>query len=280
MSSSTSGEDIQERDGPTPQAPERSYPYNFLPPESSNKEWWNPGSAFLLVGWAPGDWRRVLPIVRDPVTRQFTKGQPMREPLFQGAATKRRRREAIGRRPGLLPNRSRPRPRLRRAAWDAQEVAVGPGPGELFQRSGRLCGDLASPAAPSQPQVRWALASVGALGLWLQSSFPGGTRGCGVWGRPTSGAARGHGPRRPGEVRLRVAQPSGPRRPNPSSLGLARGGARGGGRPPPAALGGAQPPTLQVPALWAWTPIPCAAFRFTEEPALCHPASSPSDTVA
>lgn len=47
---------------------------------------------------------------------QFTKDQPMRMLLFQPETTKGRRREGIGRRLRLLPNRSRPRPRLRRAA--------------------------------------------------------------------------------------------------------------------------------------------------------------------
>ncbi|XP_031313940.2 E3 ubiquitin-protein ligase RFWD3 isoform X2 [Camelus dromedarius] len=49
----------------------------------------------------------------------------MRAPLFQPAATKGRRREGIGCRLGLLPNRSRPIPRLRRVARAPRIVAVG-----------------------------------------------------------------------------------------------------------------------------------------------------------
>lgn len=58
----------------------------------------------------------------------------MRAPLFQPVATKERRREGIGRRLGLLPNRSRPRPQHRLADWAAPEVVVGASPARVLWR--------------------------------------------------------------------------------------------------------------------------------------------------
>lgn len=71
-----------------------------------------------------------------------------------------------------------------------------------------------------------AFATAQALGPWLHGNFPGLIPGCGAWGCPTRGVTRaGTEPGGLGRFgRCGLPQPSGPRRPNPSFFGLARGG--------------------------------------------------------
>ena len=97
----------------------KSFPYNFLPPQSSKS------GKSLLPFFSLGAGRVLTDVdfyqlyeasLRVVLPTPFTKGQPMRAPLFQSAATKERRREGIGYRLELLPNRNRPSQHLRRAA--------------------------------------------------------------------------------------------------------------------------------------------------------------------
>lgn len=157
----------------------------------------------------------------------FAKGQPMRAPLFPVSGSQKRRREGIGYRLELLPNRNMPRGSTSGRQLELLASGCSSQSGKVF-----LWGllRLRRPGESDRVlrlQVRWALASPGALGVWVRDDFPLGpwTQGE-IW---AGGGLEVGGLRRFG--RSRRSQGSGPRHLNSVLSGLLERprGARWGG---------------------------------------------------